>query len=523
MTLPALEHSRPEDNRLGLNERLALISLIDEGMRKGVKDSPLVADLFTGLSQLLGATVSGAAIDRLESDTDNKGFKTLEVNAETGDNLGRLNMLYLKKPLPCYYLVYVEVASPYRKKGLGNRILLEFRNFLEEKSAVGILDNIIPVDDPTYDIYVKLAWKTVQEVTGSVTNGDGVYMIYVPEAFKGRDLKDQVLKLVHHIKRKRAAIDMRDNELMVKRTIEEFKDLYSALGAYFADPAKAGDNDALMRYMFTRFVTKLLGFKRRISTLLGYTGGESLGQIVLNEQVRNLTIQSYPPKILGGSSVFVSGDKELLIHLSEALKQNPAREIEALPNYQRPNLIAWLKANNRSAHDPLTIGDLLELEFDPSRLKEITINGEDHIFERMQAGMLAGLELRKTVLERFANDPDSRLGNTALKMNPPLLVIRDRGNLYVLRRKIHGIHVEEALEQLQTADDLKQLNKSMSVDRLVKNAVKRSKAWMQSRLNQDELELMDQVSFFVGWDIESNRPKLVVDFSGNFIETVWIA
>jgi hypothetical protein len=36
----------------------------------------------------------------------------------------------------------------------------------------------------------------------------------------------------------------------------------------------------------------------------------------------------------------------------------------------------------------LTIGDLLDLGFDPTRLKEITIEGTDFIFERMQARML---------------------------------------------------------------------------------------------------------------------------------------
>ncbi len=99
-------------------------------------------------------------------------------------------MLYLKKPIPCFYLVYVEVAPPFRNKGLGNRILLAFRDFLVEKSAVGILDNIIPEDDPTYDIYLKLNWKPAEALTGSDLGGDGLYMVFVPPALEGKDLRD---------------------------------------------------------------------------------------------------------------------------------------------------------------------------------------------------------------------------------------------------------------------------------------------------------------------------------------------
>ena len=205
MTKPSVHRtsskpSGPEHKRLGLNDRLALISLMDEGVRLGSSDSPMVADLFSELGDLVDATVSGAKIDRLKPEDAQNGFKVFEINAETGENLGRLHMLYLKKPIPCYYLVYVEVAAPFRKKGLGNRILLTFRDFLIEKSAVGILDNIIPEEEPTYDIYMKLDWKPVEEITGTpAPDGESQYMVFVPPALAERDLRDAVLKLVHHL------------------------------------------------------------------------------------------------------------------------------------------------------------------------------------------------------------------------------------------------------------------------------------------------------------------------------------
>ena len=144
------------------------------------------------------------------------------------------------------------------------------------------MDNIIPSDDPTFEIYRKLNWQPFHEVAcGQGKDKDDAYMIYIPPARVGKDLRDSIVRLVHHIRRRRPAIDMRDNEIMVQRTIEEFKDLYRALLAYFSDQKDSEENDSLKRFMFTRYVTKLLGFKRRISQLLGYTGGESMEQIPL--------------------------------------------------------------------------------------------------------------------------------------------------------------------------------------------------------------------------------------------------
>ncbi len=515
----------PARKRLTVNERLSLIGLIDVGARQGWSDSPMVADLFDELSGLVNRTVSGAKIDRLHSDRPHNGFKVIEINAESGENLGRLNMLYLNKPIPCYYLVYVEVATPFRNKGLGNRILTVLRDFLVEKSAVGILDNIIPDDDPTYDIYVKLDWQPIESIIGNPGGpADSVYMIFVPPSLSGRDLKDPVVKLIHHLRRKRPSIDMRDNELMVQRTIEEFKDLYVALLTYFEDKIAKGEPDSLMRFMFTRFVTKLLGFRRRIGQLLGYTGGESLEQIVLHPEIRALPVQSYAPRELADSPSLMSGSPELWLDLPEELKKHPARMIEALPNYRRPNLISWMEETGRSAGDLLTVGDLMDLGFDPTRLKEIPLHGQDYIFERVQARMLPQVEQKKAVLERVAPETGcAGIKNTRLHLNPPLLVIRDRGNGYVLRSKVAGVHWEEAVEQLQGAPALKSLNQALRLDRMVTRTVRRASEWLRSRLEPGEEALMDRISFFVSWNLETNQPGLVVDFSGSYLESVWIA
>lgn len=510
--------------RLGVHERLALISLVEEGLHDGASESPLVADLFDELRTLVNTTVSGAKIDRLRSDGAN-GFKVIELNAESGENLGRLHMLYLKKPIPCYYLVYVEVAAPFRNKGLGNRILSAFREFLISKSAVGILDNIIPKDDPTYDIYGKLSWQPVEQVIGSaVSDAGGVYMVFIPPGMTDRDLRDPVRKLLHHLSRRRASIEMRDNELMVQRTIEEFKDLQAALMTYFEKQIASNDSTPLMRFMFTRFVTKLLGFRRRIGTLLGYTGGESLGQIAIDPYIRSLPMQSYAPRELADKPRLVAGDKELWLNLPEALKQNPARTIEALSNYRRPSLVSWATANDKSLADPLTIGDLMDLGFDPTRLKEVSLGDQEYIFERIQTRMVPQTDQKRELLETLIPQMAGiRVKNCRLRANPPLLLLQDRGNGYVLRKKVEGIHWEEAIAQLHDAPALKELNKTTKADRMITSTVRQAAEWLGDRLENADDAHSDLFSYFVSWNLGTNQPRIVIDFFGSYVEKVWIA
>ncbi|MBC8419334.1 MAG: hypothetical protein H8E10_12125 [Desulfobacterales bacterium] len=510
---------------LGLNERLGLIGLIDDGMRRGSPESPVMADLFNDLWDLVNETISGSRVNRLKPEDSHNGFRVIEVNAETGESLGRLNMLYMKKPISCYYLVYVEVAAPFRRKGLGTQILEHFRQFLIRKSAVGILDNIIPREDPTYDIYLKQSWKPVKDIIGhSVPRDQRYYMVFIPPRLEGKDLRGPVLKLMHHIKRKRTAIDMRDNQIMVHRTITEFRELHSALLTYFQDEINRGESSPLMRFMFTRFVTKFIAFRRRIEALIGYTGGDSLEQITLSAEIAGLPAQSYPPFDLKDSPNLLTGDLELWSRLPDALKRQPARIIEALPNYQRPNLVTWLKERGVHADYVLTIGDLLDLGFDPTRLKEMTIDGEEFIFERIQAKQLPDLERKKVLLKSMESKMlGLRVENALLKVNPPLLTIRDRGNAYILRRKVGGIHWEEAVEQIHRSDALKRLDHSLKLHRMILGTVREANRMVSEQMGVEEPALNDLLTCFVSWDMKSNRPLLMVDFSNSYLASVWMA
>ncbi|MBW1786349.1 MAG: hypothetical protein JRK53_06975 [Deltaproteobacteria bacterium] len=524
---PSLQAMGPVEaaRQLSINDRLAMIELIDDGMRAGASGTPIVADLFSNLWDLVNVTVAGSKIDRLKPKSGQNGFRTLEIISEDGDNLGRLNMLYLKKPMPCYYLVYVEVAAPYRRKGLGNRVLIHFREFLEAKGAMGILDNIIPENDPTFDIYSKQAWESVENIIGDAMEDAGAhYMVYIPYRYRNRDVREAVLRLVHHLQRKRDAIDMRDNQEMVRRTIAEFRDLYAALLAYFDEDILNGASTPLMRFMFTRFMTKLVSFRRRIASLLGYTGGDSLEQFVLTPEIGRLPIQSYAPQELAGDTLQVNGQKEVWAALPEDLKNNPAGHIEALANYQRPSLMTWQAERGTTPQEALTLADMMDLGFDPTRLKEIAIDGQVHIFERIQARQVPELEKKKQLLEAISREmPMERVRNAKLNVNPPLLVIQDRGNAYVLRKKVEGVHWEEALEQLQSVQSLKALNATARVDRLIVSSVSEALKRVSDRLGVKKGGLPGLLTCFVSWNMKANQPRLTIDFSTTSLEGLWFS
>ena len=510
---------------LSLNDRLSLVALIDEGMRRGLAEAPVSADLFNDLWELVGATAKGGRINRLKFEDSKNGFQMFEVKAESGENLARLNMIYLRKPIPCYYLVYVEVAAPFRRKGLGNLILKSFGDFLVGKSAVGILDNIIPHEDPTNDIYLKHSWVPVEEIIGNqMFYKENNYMLFIPPALKDKDLKQPVLRLMVHLKRKRAVIDIRENENMVRKTLSEFRELYQVLLTYFGQELETPHSSLFMRFMFTRFVTKFIAFRRRIGDLVGYTGGESTEQIVLEPRIKKLQVKTYAPSELLKDQAVCMGDLALLSMLPEELKRKPAQTIERLPNYRRPNFLSWLKEHGKSYEDTLTLGDLMDLGFDPTRLKEITLDDGEYIFERVQARQIESLQKRGELLKRISlSMPNVKVKGAQLRVNPILLIIGDRGNGYVLRRKIEAIHWEEAIEQLQSDRNLKTLNETIRLDRTVLNTVQDSATTISKQMGLPRETVIDQLTPFVSWDLKNNQPKVVIDFSFSYLATLWIA
>lgn len=510
-------------SKIGLREMLSIIDMaLGDHAGSGPVQSP--HEIFEGISELIEKTVHGCRIGRYGPQEAKHPFHTFEIHTEDGGVLGYLNMVYLSKPIPCYYLVYVEVLFHFRGLGLGCSILKAYKEFAEDRKAVALLDNIIPPEDPAYDIYSRLGWLPAEKLIGdSVINEKGHYMAYVPSAVRTQDLGCNLKKALLKIMKKRPVIDMYDNESMVKRTIEEFKSLYMALELLFAGEIENRTSTPLMSFMFTRFVTKVLGFKRRISTLLGYTGGESLEQIHISGQVRALPVQPFSMWGFeeGRSEIWEEGDA--VRSLMERLQKETLSCIEGLPVYKRPYLVEWMEENGKGWDYGLKIEDILELGFDPSKLKELRHEGVDYMIERVSGNFLSATVKKRAFLPMIARQfSGMRFRNAAVEINPPCAIIRNRGNIYILYKKVGGIHLEEALDELRASRRLKEMNRAAGIDRAIIMTVNMINGQLLRAFGAGAREEIENIVFFVPWDLKENRPDVMVDTTGVFLNTVWV-
>ena len=94
---------------IGLKDALSVIDMtFEDQLRPPETSSPY--EPFKGLNKLIDLTVHGAKIERFRPKNDGRPFHTFEIRTEEGEILGHLNMLYLKRFVPCYYLVYVPIS-----------------------------------------------------------------------------------------------------------------------------------------------------------------------------------------------------------------------------------------------------------------------------------------------------------------------------------------------------------------------------------------------------------------------------
>jgi GNAT superfamily N-acetyltransferase len=483
---------RIERNGIGLKDVLSIIDMTFEDQISRLQ-APSPYKAFRGLDRLIDLTAHGAKIERFRPKEDGQPFHTFEIHTEEGEILGYLNMIYMKRVIPCYYLVYVEVMPSFRRLGLGNKILKAFMEFAKDKKAIGLLDNIIPSEDPTYEIYTKLGWKSVKDFIGNdMADKSGNYMVFIPDSIQTQDLTKELTKILFNLRKKRPVIDMHDNEDMVKRTIEEFHSVYETLTQLFDAELSSGTSSSLMRFMFTRLTTKLIGFRRRIASLIGYTGGESLEQISFPDRIRELAIQPYSLWKMDEDDVGIWGDGGVLKNLPDELKEEPTLFIEGLPFYKRPYLYNWMEKKGTFSSQHLKILDLLDLGFDPTRLREFRHEAVDYIFERVSSHFFPQLTKKRRFLKKIAKCTSQiRFRGAAIHINPPLLIFRDRGNIYALRKKVDGIHSHEALDQLRTSPYLMVMNPTVGVDRTIVTTINEIKDWLRKELNpslQQEIE-----------------------------------
>jgi hypothetical protein len=271
-------------------------------------------------------------------------------------------------------------------------------------------------------------------------------------------------------------------------------------------------------------VTKVLGFRRRIASLLGYTGGESLDQISISDQIRNLPIQPYSLWWAKEKKTEIWGEKEIIRLLPEELKKNPSLYIEDLPLYKRPYLSGWIERKGDGRSPRIKISDLLELGFDPTKLKAFRHGGVDYIFERTSPRFLSSIEKKIRFLHKIAEYGSRvKFHHGSIQINPPLVILEDRGNVYILRRKVEGIHLEEGLDQLRTSPNLKEMNRAMGIDRMVITMIDEIKEWLRKVCDPGLHEEIEDLTFFVPWDLQKDIPKLMVDDTGMSLHNVWAA
>ena len=127
----------------------------------------------------------------------------------------------------------------------------------------------------------------------------------------------------------------------------------------------------------------------------------------------------------------------------------------------------------------LRISDLLELGFDPTKLREFRHGGAEYIFERISPRFLPSVERKKRFLSRIAGYVSAeQFRNATIRINPPIAILSDKGNVYILRRKVEGIHSDEALDQLRTSSYLKEMNRAVGIDRAVVATIHEIREWL---------------------------------------------
>jgi len=172
----------------------------------------------------------------------------------------------------------------------------------------------------------------------------------------------------------------------------------------------------------------------------------------------------------------------------------------------------------------MNISDLLELGFDPTKLKEFRHEGVEYIFERTSPRFLSSIEKKKRFLSKIDETISGvRFHQAGVQINPPLAILQDKGNVYILRRKVEGIHLEEGLDQLRTSPRLKEMNRAVGIDRTVVTMINEIKEWLRKACDPSLHEEIDDLTFFIPWDLQKDFPKLIVDDTGTSLHTLWVA
>ena len=70
---------------------------------------------------------------------------------------------------------------------------------------------------------------------------------------------------------------------------------------------------------------------------------------------------------------------------------------------------------------------------------------------------------------------------------------------------------------------MKSVNEAVKLDRIILETVKATASTISHQLDVERATVIDQLTPFVSWDLDNNRPKMVVDFTFSYLESIWIA
>jgi hypothetical protein len=88
---------------------------------------------------------------------------------------------------------------------------------------------------------------------------------------------------------------------------------------------------------------------------------------------------------------------------------------------------------------------------------------------------------------------------------------------------VAGIHSDEALDQLRTSPYLKEMNRAAGLDRVISRTLLEVKRWLGMKFNSSLRQEIEELTYFVPWDVEKNIPTIHVDPSGAYLDALWIA
>ena len=148
----------------------------------------------------------------------------------------------------------------------------------------------------------------------------------------------------------------------------------------------------------------------------------------------------------------------------------------------------------------------------------------DYIFERISPHLFPSLIKKEQFLRKIEQSGIGlQFRGATLLTNPPLLIFRDRGNIYVLRKKLEGIHSEEALDQLRTSPSLREMNRAVGMDSAMVKTINGIRNFLEARFKSRFRQEIEDLTYFLSWEIKRNIPRVQVDISGVSPETIWIA